>query len=135
MAKTAEGEELLAHLSAIVRDSGKLLEQQVDLLRAEVRDNVRQAGAGAAAVAAGGGLSAAGGLLGGMMLAHLLHRATRLPLWASYGVVGGTMAATGVKLLQGGVTNLGRLGSLPETTAAARENWKWLKRQIDTARD
>ena len=46
-------------------------------------------------MAAGGGLVAAGGLFAGMALAHLVHKATGLPLWASYGVIGGAAAAGG----------------------------------------
>ena len=44
------------------------------------RQELRQAGNAAVSVAAGGGLAAAAGILSGMTLAHLLHRATGLPL-------------------------------------------------------
>ena len=77
-------------------------------------------------------LMAAGGLLSGMMLAHALHRATRLPLWACYGLVGGGLGAAGVKLMQHGRDQIASVQLLPppETAAALQENAAWVKEQV-----
>lgn len=125
--------ELAALLGDIVRDSGKLLGQQLDLLGAELKQELRRATGGAVSVAAGGGLTAAGGLLSGMMLAHLLHRTTRLPLWGCYGVVGGALAAGGAALLGAGGARLAHLRLPALTVAAAEENLEWLKEQVSPA--
>src|SRR5258708_5871654 len=58
-------------LRTIARDGRELLVEQLELFRAEVGQQLRQAGVSAAEVAAGGGLTAAGGLLTGFMAAHL----------------------------------------------------------------
>src|SRR4051812_44045850 len=91
--------DLASLVGEIVRDTGTLIEQQVELLRADVTDQIRRAGGGVVSIAAGGGLLAAGGLLSGMTLAHALHRSTRLPLWVCYGAVGGGVSAAGLALL------------------------------------
>ena len=133
--KTAEVAELATLVGDIVHDSGKLLGQQLDLFRAEVHQELRQAAGAAASVAAGGGLAAAGGLLTGMMLAHLVQRVTRLPLWASYGVVGGSLAVAGGALLRSGRDGLAGVQLLPppQTAEAAEENLAWLKEQMNPA--
>jgi hypothetical protein len=119
-------------LGDAVRDAGNLLRQQVRLVQAEVGQEVRKAGLGAAEIASGGGLAAAGGLLSGMMLVHLLHRLTRLPLWACYGFVGGVISAASFTLLKDGYAKLADLHLLPppESAEALQENVAWLKHQI-----
>jgi hypothetical protein len=85
-------------------------------------------------VAAGGGLAAAAGILSGMMLAQLLHRATGLPLWASYGAVGGALGAAGAALLRSGGKGLAGLHLIPPQTAqAVKENLTWLKQELTPA--
>jgi hypothetical protein len=131
MAKRMHEVDLPEVVREIVHDSGKLVAQQVELLRAEVGRELRSAADGAAAVAAGGGLSAAGGLLSGLMLAHLLNRVTGMPLWSCYGVVGGTVGAAGIALLRTGRSKLAGVDVLPpQTTAAVGENLAWLKEQL-----
>jgi hypothetical protein len=116
----------------IVHDTGHLLGQQFELLRAELFEETRRAGGAVASMAAGGGLLAAGGLLSGMMLAHLLQRTTRMPLWLCYGAVGGGLGATGWGLLQQGRKSIAQVQLVPppETAAALKENVAWAKEQI-----
>src|SRR5688500_6366666 len=80
----------------IARDSGTLLSQHAELLRAEVLQEIRRVGGAGALLAGGGGLAMAGGLLSGMMLAHLIHRHTDLPLWVCYGLVGAGISTAGL---------------------------------------
>src|SRR5205809_4972328 len=87
--------DLSTLVEGIVHDTGTLLGQQGELLRAEVTQEVRRAGEAAVSIAAGGGMVAAGGLLSGLMLAHLLHRVTQLPLWVCYGIAASGIGATG----------------------------------------
>jgi hypothetical protein len=118
-------------LGTIAQDARTLLGQQIDLFRAEVGQELRQAGRAAAEVAAGGGLAAAGGLMAGFTAVHLLHRFTGLPLWACYGLAAGGLGAAGVQLLRAGRDGFTTLRALPQTTEALSENVEWLKEQLN----
>ena len=126
----AQEPELLTLVGKAVRDSEKLVAQQLQLLRSEVAEEVGKAKTAAVQLGAGAGLLAAGGLLTTLMAVHLLHRTTRLPLWACYGLVGGTLGAAGAGLLTAGARQAGRVSLVPEqTTAALMENLAWIKEQ------
>lgn len=116
---------------AIVRDAEALLVQHVDLLRAELREEVREAGRAVASMGAGAGLVATGGVLGSLMLVHGLHRYSRLPLWGCYGLVGGLLTTLGAGLLASGAGRAARINLVPrETIAALREDVEWIKDQV-----
>jgi hypothetical protein len=118
-------------LGTIAHDAKTLLKQQVELFRAEVGQELRQAGGAAASVAAGGGLAVAGGLMAGFTAVHLLNRVTGLPLWACYGLATAGIGATAAKLLLDGRDGFARLQPLPQTTETLGENLEWLGEQLN----
>jgi hypothetical protein len=126
--------DLTPLLSEIVSDSHKLISQQVELLRLELMDELQKAKTAAFALGAGLGLVAAGGLLSTQMLVHLLHRSTRLPLWACYGILAGLLGAVGAKLINAGGKEISdlQLTYPPQAAEGLKENLKWLKRQTRT---
>jgi Putative Actinobacterial Holin-X, holin superfamily III len=126
--------DLTPLLSEIVADSQKLISQQIELLRLELLGELQKAKNAAFSLGAGLGLVAAGGLLSTQMLVRLLHRSTRLPLWACYGVVAGLLGAAGAKLIHSGGKEIDDLHLLPppQTAEALKENLRWLKRQTRT---
>jgi hypothetical protein len=128
---TANPTDLGTLVGSIAGDATELVREQIDLFKAEAARELRRAGEAAAAAAAGGGLVAAGGLVSGLMLVHLLNRATGLPLWACYGLVGGGLGAAGAALLKAGRDGIAGLRPLPRTTEALGENVAWLKDQLD----
>jgi hypothetical protein len=130
--ESAEDLDLATLIADAARDCASLFNQQVGLVQEEVGQEIRKAGIGVAEIAAGGGLAAAGGLLSGMMLAHLLHRLTKLPLWVCYGFVGGAISAASFSLLRDGQAKIADLHLLPppESAKALQENVEWLKHQI-----
>jgi hypothetical protein len=131
----SSGDQLTALAEGVIRDVRKLITEHVDLLRAEIQQDVRRTGTAAASLSAGAGLAALGGVMGTLMLVHLLHRATRLPLWTCYGLVGGTLGAGGAALLYTGARAVAELGRVaPETTRAVREDITWAKEQALPAR-
>jgi hypothetical protein len=133
---TSAGEpDLLTLVGDIVRQSEELITQQFSLLKTELREEVQKAGGAAAALAGGAGLLAAAGLLSTQALAHLLHRASGLPLWACYGVVAGALGAAGGGLLAAGLKKAAHLdlGAFPQTAEALKENLSWLKERVTTA--
>jgi hypothetical protein len=131
----SEGPDLTTLLKEIVEDSETLLEQQMRLLRAEVQEQLQRTGEAALSLGAGAGLVATGGLFSALMVVHALHKATRLPLWGCYGVVGGTLGALGASLLVAGRREAANIRLLPppRTAAALRENLSWIKEQTTPA--
>jgi hypothetical protein len=131
--KAAEAEPALSELIAdIVGDAEALLAQQVALFRSEVAREVHRVGDAAFELGAGAGLAATGGALGALAIVHGLRRATRLPLWSCYGLVGGVLGAAGVALLTSGAGRLSgvRLLPPPQTAEALQENLSWVKQQM-----
>jgi len=126
----SEEGDLRTLLGGIVRDSKQLISQQFDLLRAEVGQELKEAGTAVAECAGGGGLAAAGGLLSGFALAHLIHDVTRLPMWVCYGLAAGGLSAAGVAMLRAGREGFANLRPLPQTTEALGENLEWLKDRL-----
>ena len=130
-AASAELQELAGLVHAIADDVERLLAQHAALAREELRDGLGRAPAAVAALGAGAGLVATGGVLGTLMLVHALHRATRIPLWGCYGLVGGAFAAAGCGLVAAGTRRAADIRLVPrETIAALREDIAWLKDQI-----
>src|SRR5690242_12014777 len=111
-----ENASLTELVQGIVDDAEKLIGQHFDLLRHELRQEVERAESLAVSVGAGAGLLALGGVFAAHTAAHLLHRAGRLPLWASYGVVGGLLGASGLGLLANARRQGAALGAgVPQT--------------------
>jgi len=126
----AEQPELTTLLGGIVQDAETLIGQQFDLLRSELRQEVLRTRDAALSVGTGTVLVATGGVLASLMVVHALHRATRLPLWACYGTVGGLLGGLGVKLLAGGLREAAAIPLVPrQSVEALQENLAWLKDQ------
>jgi len=114
----------------IAQDGEKLLGQQVELLRSEIGEELRLAGGAVAEIGAGAGLLSVAGLMSALMMAHGLHRASRLPLWGCYGVVGGVFGAVGAGLIASGQRRARHVRLVPDQTLEGlRENLAWLKEQ------
>ncbi len=117
-------------LGKVVHDAEQLFDQHIDLVRSEIREGFHEVPVAVASVAAGAALVATGGVLGSLMLVHGLHRATRLPLWGCYGVVGGFLTSLGAGLLNNGARRAARIDLIPrETIAVLREDVQWIKDQ------
>jgi hypothetical protein len=117
-------------VSGILTDVQQLMGQQMKLLRAEIREDLRKARTGAIFLGAGLGVTVVGGLLLCVMLPLLLHWiAPVLPLWACFCIfgvvflfVGGGASYAAVKKFQGAA-------SLAESNAALKENLTCLLRR------
>lgn len=131
MAMSQDEPNLIHLVREIIQDSETLIGQHFELLRSEVRGELKQAGVAAASLGAGAALMATGGVLGSLMVVHALHRSTRLPLWGCYGLVGGMMGAVGAGLVASGLAEAAdvRLAPPPQTVEALKENLAWLKDQ------
>jgi hypothetical protein len=129
---TAVARELAGLAGRVAHDAGRLAEGHVALLRSELRQNLGDVPGAVGRIGAGAGLVAIGGGLGVLALVHGLQKATRLPLWACHGLVGGTLAAAGIGLAARGRRQLATQTLLPrETLHALREDWTWLRQPFD----
>ena len=126
---------IAALVGGIVHDGQKLIEQQFALLRREIAAELRRMRNAAISLAIGAGACAVGGILLLVMVVHLLHAYTDLPLWGCYGVVGGALAGTGALLLLLGSRKAAgvHLVPPPQTAQALRENVEWLKHPTNSS--
>jgi hypothetical protein len=118
-----------ALVGGIVTDAQKLIEQQFGLLRLEVDLEIRRAKSAAVALGLGAGITAFGGALLVLMVVQGLHTHTGIPLWGSYGIVGGLLAGVGGLLLYRGQNAAADVQLIPPpaTAESLRENLEWLK--------
>jgi hypothetical protein len=113
-------------VSGIICDAQKLIRQQAEMLKAELREDLQRSKR-AAEFGALGIVCATVGALGLVTaLAYLLHEQFQFAMWASWGIVGGLFLLLGVVL--GGVSYvlLERFNPLPDKTFnALKENLTW----------
>jgi Putative Actinobacterial Holin-X, holin superfamily III len=122
-------------VSGILDDFRVLMRQEVQLLRDEVKLEVNKAGRAASGLGAGIGLLAVGGIFLLAMLVHGLHEWFELPMWLSYGIVGGLLAAAGVVLVMRAKTLAANVHAMPRRTLyAIKEDAQWIKEQVMSKR-
>ena len=116
-------------VASIANDAGKLIEQQFILLRRELGEEIRRARIAAITMATGVGLATVGAFFLLLMLVHVVHTFTEIPLWGCYGLVGGLLAILGGLALFFGKKEAGDIQLLPppQTAEAVKENVEWLK--------
>ena len=120
--------KVVDRIEPIAQDAERLVELHVDLLRSELRQSAAEAAPALASLGAGAGLAAVGGLLGSLAVVHGLQRATRMPLWTCYSLVGGVLGAVGAGLLGSGGRRLSGVSLVPyETLATLQEDLEWVK--------
>jgi Putative Actinobacterial Holin-X, holin superfamily III len=114
-------------VAGIVHDAHELLEQQLDLLKHEMRADIAKVKVGMNVLAIGCGIGLLGGMLVGLaMVALLQEQAPHLALWECYGICGGVVLAMGAALYAAGWAMLNNLHPVSEqTTQALKENLQW----------
>lgn len=126
---------LAALLDGIIDDVQRLLRQQVELVRVELKEDVRRLAFGLVVAINGAVLLAVGGLLLGFALAHFLEWivAPHLPLWVCYLIVAGAGLLTGTVLMYVAWRKFN--AALPEQSLAAlKENLQWTTNHVTTPR-
>jgi hypothetical protein len=132
--KTSES-PLASAAEGVLADVEKHITEHAELLREEVKGELRRATAAAASLGTGAGLAALGGIMGSLLLVHLLRGATRLPLWACYGLAAGALGGAGAALLVSGGREFADLSLIPRQAAKTlKEDVRWAKEQAPPAR-
>jgi len=117
-----------ALVSGIIGDAQNLLKQQFDLLKHEVREDIRKTRNAGQLLGMAVGFGLVGAVLLGLMLAHLLAWSEPgLPLWICFGICGGAILVAGVGLYCVGLAKLNSFNPLEDETASTlKENVQWI---------
>jgi len=122
-------------VGGIVDDFQRLVQQQVEMVRSEMRQDWEKAKDATWPLACGVSLLLVGGLILSFMLIFLLHWLTapagmdpaRLPLWSCFALVGAAFTLAGAILTYVGWRRFHSFTPFPEkSTDALKENIKWL---------
>lgn len=129
---TQEEFSVTSLLKGIVSDAQELIQQQLALFRAEIKDDVRKTVGILIAIVSGAFMVAVGGALLCFMLVHLLNSvAPALPLWGCFGIVGGSVALIGGIVAYAAVARFKTFNPLPdESVQALKENVQWIKNRM-----
>ena len=113
-------------VSEIISDAQKLLRQQADMFKAEVREDFRRSKR-AAEFGSASIVCATVGVLGLITaLAYFLHNQFQLAMETSWGIIGGLFAIAGFALGAYSYVLLERFNPLPDKTFnALKENVTW----------
>jgi hypothetical protein len=116
----------------IISDAQQLIRQEMMLARAEIRQEVDKAKAAALSLAVGGFIAVLGVILLCFGICYLITWATggAIPLFGSFLIIGGALAAGGGALLFLARSKASEINLVPPQTAESmRENVQWLKNQ------
>lgn len=127
MATDLQHEPSVAHLvSGIIDDAQRLMVQHAELLKADIRKDLRDAKEAGYSMGIGGALLGGGGLMLLIMAAMLLYELAHLPLWGSFGIVGGVLALAGGIFFFRGQQQMDKINPLPENSVeAVKEDLQW----------
>ena len=126
---------LMNLVTGILDDAKLLMRQEAQLLRDEVKLELSKAGRAASGFGIGAVLGAVGALFLLLMLVHGLHEWTGLPLWGSYGVVGGMLAGVGLTLILRARSLAGTVHTTPRRSLhTMKENVQWIKERMTLKR-
>lgn len=126
---------LASLLGGIINDAKDLMVQQLKMTKLEVQEDLRKTKTAAISLGIGVGVVALGSILLSLMLVHMLAAVTAIPLWGSYGIVGGVFAAIGGILLASGKNKVEEIDVVPQRTVeTVKENARWIKEQTTSNR-
>jgi hypothetical protein len=120
---------LTALVSGILDDAQKLVRQQAEMLKAEVKEDFRRSKRAAEFGALGIVMLTVGFLGLVSALAYFLHEYYQFSMWASWGITGGLFLLVGGALAATSYILLERFNPLPDKTFnALQENLSWKTR-------
>jgi len=122
----ANGGNVTGLVSGILDDAQKLMHQQIDMLKSEVREDFKRSKRAAEYGGLGIVLLTVGCLGLVMALAYFLHEHYQFSLWVSWTITGGLFLLVGGALAATSYILLERFNPLPDKTFnALQENLSW----------
>jgi uncharacterized membrane protein YqjE len=126
---TEPGPSMTSLASEIVTDLQRLVRQEVQLARTEMKQEWDKAKTAAGAMVFGAGLLAVGCLLLGFMLVYLINW-FNVALWGCFGIVAGVLLLAGLVLAGTGYAWARKVQVIPPQTAETlKENVQWIQNQ------
>lgn len=123
----AQNGSLTELVAGIFNDGQRLLKQQLDMIRSEVREDLRKSRDVAVYLGLGIGLLSLGGMMLLVALVYLMNFLTGWHLAACWGAVGGATVAFGAVALAAGRRVMNSFNPLPEKSFnALQENVSWI---------
>jgi Putative Actinobacterial Holin-X, holin superfamily III len=114
-------------VSGIADDAQRLIQQQYQMLRAELREDLRRTKSAVAYLSVGAAALAIGALFLVVALPLLINWAFNLAPWAGWAIVGGVMLVVGIIGLFAGKRIFEKNNPLPDKTLnALEENLSWI---------
>jgi fructose-specific phosphotransferase system IIC component len=127
MAEYDERTTIPALIRGLLDDARDLIREELQLARAEIREEISQVQSAAIAFA----VAAAVGLMGAVLLSVAIGGAIayflRWPPWAGYGATAILFLAAGWGLCLYGRGRLKAVRAMPETTETIKENLAWMQ--------
>jgi hypothetical protein len=122
-------------IGQVVADAEALMRGEVALAKAEIREEIGHARAGAASLASGGLMLAVGVIMLVIMLAHVLTDLMGIAPWGSYLILGGVLTVVGGLMLRRAQKHVSRIDPVPhETIDNVRKDLEWIRQQTPSAR-
>lgn len=115
-------------VGSIIEDVQGLFKNQLELFYHEVQDDMRRTKEASLSLATGGLVLLLGGVFLGLTAVFFLDWmfSPDLPLWGSFGIVGGALAVLGVVFFLKGKEQFASFSPLPEKSVEAlKENLQW----------
>lgn len=114
-------------VSGIADDAQRLIQQQYQMFRAEVREDIRRTKTAATYMGFGAAATAVGALFLVVALPLLINWAFNLAPWAGWAIVGAVMLVVGLIGLLAGRRIFQKNNPLPDKTLnALEENLSWI---------
>ena len=114
-------------VSGIADDAQRLIQQQYQMLRSEVKEDMRRTKAAVQYLGVGAGLAVVGALFLLISLPLLLNWAFNWPAWGGWALMGGVLAVVGGVALYAGKRIFDKNNPLPDKTLnALEENISWI---------
>jgi hypothetical protein len=113
-------------VSGILDDAHKLIRQQVEMFKSEVKEDLRRSKHAAEFGGLGIVMLTVGCLGLVTAIAYFLHEHYQFSMWASWGIIGGLFFVVGAALAAASYIMLERFSPLPTRTfKALQENLSW----------
>ena len=122
-----ESDSIVGIARSLLADTRQLIRDELDLMRAEVREEIVSARTGGIALGGAAFAAVLGLALFAVALGSAIAYSFGWPAWAGYGIVSLLLFVGAYLAMIYGRRRLSRIGALPNTRATLKENFTWIR--------